>query len=76
MRINIEELEAAREKASEDKADLFDFYHEHWNTMLEALKENQRRCLASATGSHLFAYDRASGEERCVACRCTTGEAR
>ena len=36
--IDLDKLEAAREKATRDKADLFDFYHENWDTIVDALK--------------------------------------
>lgn len=43
-----EELEAKREKARSDKSDLFDFYNDNWDVLIERLrkleKENNALC--------------------------------
>lgn len=39
--MNLEELEAHRDLAMEDKADLFDFYHKNWDRLICELKELQ-----------------------------------
>lgn len=39
--IHIGLLEQEHEKASEDKADLFDFYHKNWANVLQQLKDYQ-----------------------------------
>jgi hypothetical protein len=36
--IDLEQLEADREKATIDKADLFDFYHKNWNAVIAELR--------------------------------------
>lgn len=36
--IDLEQLEIDREKASTDKAELFDFYHKNWNVLIEEIK--------------------------------------
>lgn len=37
--LNLEQLEADREKATIDKADLFDFYHDNWDRLVAEIKE-------------------------------------
>ena len=41
--INLNELGRQREKASEDKADLFDFYNKHWDALVAALTELKKK---------------------------------
>lgn len=41
--LNLDKLEADREKASEDKADLFDFYHNNWDDVIRELRSHQDR---------------------------------
>lgn len=36
--IDLQQLEAAREKAEIDKADLFDFYHDNWDRLVAEIK--------------------------------------
>lgn len=36
---NLKNLEKEREKASEDKADLFDFYNKNWDALVTALAD-------------------------------------
>lgn len=38
-----EELEAKREKAREDKCDLFDFYNENWDALIQKLERLEER---------------------------------
>ena len=38
-----EDLEAKREKAREDKCDLFDFYNENWDALIQRLERLQER---------------------------------
>lgn len=37
-RIDLKRLEAERERATIDKADLFDFYHDNWDALIEEIK--------------------------------------
>jgi hypothetical protein len=37
--LDLDKLEAEREKATEDKADLFDFYHNNWVAILKELRD-------------------------------------
>ena len=41
-RMNLKQLEAQREKASEDKADLFDFYHDNWDALVAEITRLRR----------------------------------
>lgn len=36
--IDLEQLKIDREKASEDKAELFDFYHKNWNVLIKEIE--------------------------------------
>lgn len=45
--MNIKELEAEREEAAKDKADLFDFYHKYWNSLIEEIKQSRQGNLDS-----------------------------
>lgn len=36
--IDLNELDEIREKASSDKADLFDFYHDNWDSVIAEIK--------------------------------------
>lgn len=40
--IDLDELETKREKACEDKADLFDFYHDNWDDVIAEVKRLRR----------------------------------
>jgi len=40
--MNLKQLEAQREKASEDKADLFDFYHDNWDALVAEITRLRR----------------------------------
>ncbi len=40
---NLKTLEKEREKASEDKADLFDFYNKHWDALVTALADLEKK---------------------------------
>jgi len=44
-----EELEAKREKAREDKCDLFDFYNDNWDVLIERLQILEERNTDLAT---------------------------
>lgn len=44
--LDLDKLEARRETATRDKADLFDFYHEHWDEVIAALRVAQDRLHA------------------------------
>jgi len=39
--LDLEQLEADREKATIDKADLFDFYHDNWSAVIAELRQFQ-----------------------------------
>lgn len=41
--LDLDDLEARREKASEDKADLFDFYNKHWNGLIDRLRDLEKQ---------------------------------
>ena len=41
--IDLEQLEADRQRAAADKADLFDFYHQHWPALVEELRKHRER---------------------------------
>ena len=38
-----EDLEEKREKAREDKCDLFDFYNDNWDALIERLQRLEER---------------------------------
>ena len=40
--LDLEQLEADREKAKIDKADLFDFYHDNWSNLVTWLRAYQQ----------------------------------
>jgi uncharacterized protein YjiS (DUF1127 family) len=37
--LDLDQLEVEREKAATDKADLFDFYHNNWRSMMDELRD-------------------------------------
>lgn len=41
--LNLKDLEKEREKASEDKSDLFDFYNKHWDALVAALADLKKK---------------------------------
>lgn len=38
---DLDALEVAREIATRDKCDLFDFYHAHWDALIAELREHR-----------------------------------
>ena len=48
--IDLKKLEAEREKASEDKADLFDFYHKNWDALVKAAEASTRTSARAPAG--------------------------
>jgi hypothetical protein len=45
--MDLDKLEAEREKATIDKADLFDFYHDNWDAVISELRELQQKQMAA-----------------------------
>lgn len=41
--LDLDKLEAEREKASEDKPDLFEFYHKNWPAIIRELRDYARQ---------------------------------
>jgi hypothetical protein len=39
--IDLEQLEDERTEAQTDKADLFDFYHKHWDKLIAELRAHR-----------------------------------
>ena len=44
--IDLNKLEAEREAATQDKADLFDFYHKNWDALVAEIEELRRELFA------------------------------
>lgn len=40
--LDLDQLEVEREKATIDKADLFDFYHDNWDKLVEEVRDFQQ----------------------------------
>lgn len=61
--IDLKKLEAERERATRDKADLFDFYHENWDTLVEAYRHYYTAAMLTehnvqqTIGGYLYGYD-------------------
>jgi hypothetical protein len=48
--LNLQQLEEQREKATIDKADLFDFYHDNWDSLVAEIVKLRKDELARDDG--------------------------
>lgn len=62
--LDIDKLEAEREAATIDKADLFDFYHKHWDELVAELKRSRPPFAAKQAEDRLHRPPISSGDPR------------
>lgn len=62
--LDLQKLSQEREKASEDKADLFDFYHKNWSSLTQELTRLDDKLALIANNLSHITYDELSQAER------------